>query len=995
MVVAHAACDETQTSASHVRSFAVVGTCAAAGPFDLVEPPDGTVGVATSTTLKWSDSANASDYDLYLGTTNPPAIFLPEMTGRAVRISGLLSGETYYWRVVANVDCDESKNLATDIASFTTIDDCRMPEGTSVTFTPPGDVGVGQTYAITWREARGLDAAGSYLVERSRDAAFSTLVDSQEVSTTAATFLASSTGVHYHRVRPVMGCNPSVMGPATAAAAVRVVEEKPNIIFTVEPEAVVATPGRALEDLRSSFTIENISSSPQQAVIAQALIDSVPFFTVRDPLGGDDVFVTLQPREPKTFEIRFSGPPNDREEAYQGLIALSVANSPIIPYAFVNLKVGDRGTAKPEFLVGGLPSEYAFFPGFDGDDSTRLPITIEIRNTGSTPMELGSEIGPEVWLEPDSTWNETPIPAGGIRAVKLYTRRTRALNGSALPRYTWFGVRTKTGEAARMLVQDNNAAAVGAGRTSALEPDEKALLVPEVVSESSAPGRTLVSQVRLTNVGSDEVQTELIFTPTGVDGFGNDVRRATVVVPPNDVAMLTDPLVQVFGLTRPSAGQLEIRAADAKMGLLRVESGIVACDRADASLSRIPTVRRGDGARAGQAHEIVGVTRSAMERTLVVLAETGGTDQASVRLHLYDGEGSLRTERTETVGRYGHVRIDDMVSDSITAGRLTIEVIEGGGSVIALAKIANTVDDYVSVMISEPVADEVNAKHARHNVGRRAPMNGAVTSLAAPYVARGSIVAGSSVEYTTLMGFAAPFLVPMSFAVTFTGAEGETIEKTVMVSGGAIVEYRDVLKDLFALSGTVRGSIVIEADPRARVYARLMAGGSSAGALDLASPVSELVTMTGSARPLVLDGLEQSIEAGRGTRWNLYVREIAGQSGVVSVRLYEAGNRARPIAVRQLAIGGGEQLRLESVFDAMGLNTETRRKNRTNVLCMVTPENGGAVVAAVAVEIDKRTGAVTSHMLQPASGMSGSGSSPTLARVVEPGSEGRRRPVRR
>ena len=40
-------------------------------------------------------------------------------------------------------------------------------------------------------------------------------------------------------------------------------------------------------------------------VVAQALIDSVPFFTIRDPLGGDAVFVELAPQEPKTFEVRF------------------------------------------------------------------------------------------------------------------------------------------------------------------------------------------------------------------------------------------------------------------------------------------------------------------------------------------------------------------------------------------------------------------------------------------------------------------------------------------------------------------------------------------------------------------------------------------------------------------------------------------------------------------------------------------------------------------
>jgi hypothetical protein len=171
-------------------------------------------------------------------------------------------------------------------------------------------------------------------------------------------------------------------------------------------------------------------------------------------------------------------------------------------------------------------------------------------------MELGAEIGPEVWLDLESDWNDAPIPAGGTRSVGLSTRRNRALNGSALPRYTWFGVRTKTGENARILVQDNDAASVGQGRGSTLESGVLSFIVPEVVSETSLSTTTRFSKVRLTNLGSDSVQAELVFTPSGADGFGDSVQRATVVIPPNDVATITDPLVQIFGLSRPVTGQL-------------------------------------------------------------------------------------------------------------------------------------------------------------------------------------------------------------------------------------------------------------------------------------------------------------------------------------------------------------------------------------------------------------------------------------------------------
>ena len=64
-----------------------------------------------------------------------------------------------------------------------------------------------------------------------------------------------------------------------------------------------------------------------------------------------------------------------------------------------------------------------------------------------TAMDLAAEIGPELWLVPEPDWNSSPIPPGGSRTVRFTTDRSRAPNGSALPRYTYFTVRSKTGQA--------------------------------------------------------------------------------------------------------------------------------------------------------------------------------------------------------------------------------------------------------------------------------------------------------------------------------------------------------------------------------------------------------------------------------------------------------------------------------------------------------------------------------------------------------------------
>src|SRR5207253_5837029 len=191
--------------------------------------------------------------------------------------------------------------------------------------------------------------------------------------------------------------------------------------------------------------------------------------------------------------------------------------------------------------------------------------------------ELAGEIGPEVWLETDRSWNATPVAPGATRTISLFSRRNRAPNGSPLPRYTYFTVRTKDGATARLLAQDSEELALASGRTSRLELSARSFVIPEVVSRTTAKGVPLVTQLRLSNLGGAAVQAELIFTPEGSDGFdAAAVKRVVVVVPPNDVVTLTDPIVQLFRLTRPSRGAIEVRIPAERVGLLRITARIVA-----------------------------------------------------------------------------------------------------------------------------------------------------------------------------------------------------------------------------------------------------------------------------------------------------------------------------------------------------------------------------------------------------------------------------------
>lgn len=72
------------------------------GAFSLTSPSNGAVGQSSSGTLTWGSSANATGYDVYLSTTNPPATLVSSnQAGTTYPYSGLASGTTYYWKVTA------------------------------------------------------------------------------------------------------------------------------------------------------------------------------------------------------------------------------------------------------------------------------------------------------------------------------------------------------------------------------------------------------------------------------------------------------------------------------------------------------------------------------------------------------------------------------------------------------------------------------------------------------------------------------------------------------------------------------------------------------------------------------------------------------------------------------------------------------------------------------------------------------------------------------
>jgi len=96
----------------------VVIGCAAPGTPSTPSPSNGATGVSMSLTLSWAACANTNSYDVYFGTSSTSPL-VANRTSTSYAVSGLLSGTTYYWKIVAKNTC--GGNTAGPIWSFTTI----------------------------------------------------------------------------------------------------------------------------------------------------------------------------------------------------------------------------------------------------------------------------------------------------------------------------------------------------------------------------------------------------------------------------------------------------------------------------------------------------------------------------------------------------------------------------------------------------------------------------------------------------------------------------------------------------------------------------------------------------------------------------------------------------------------------------------------------------------------------------------------------------------
>ncbi|HEY6191176.1 MAG TPA: YCF48-related protein [Bacteroidota bacterium] len=169
----------------------------APGAFSLSSPSNGATVQPVSGTLSWGSSANATGYDVYLGTTNPPTtVVSTNQAGTSYSYSLLSNGTTYYWNVVAK---NGGGNTSATGGPWSFATAVAAPAVPVPSLPANGATNQPTSLSMSWAASAG---AASYRVQVSTSSAFSTFVldDSTVTGTSRAVSSLSNNSTYYWRV---------------------------------------------------------------------------------------------------------------------------------------------------------------------------------------------------------------------------------------------------------------------------------------------------------------------------------------------------------------------------------------------------------------------------------------------------------------------------------------------------------------------------------------------------------------------------------------------------------------------------------------------------------------------------------------------------------------------------------------------------------------------------------------------------------------------------
>jgi hypothetical protein len=135
-----------------------IGAASSLAP-TLSAPANGASGISQTPTLTWSAVTGATSYDVYFGTSPTPPL-VTNTTSTSYSPAALVTGTTYYWRIVGKNDTGSTTSLT---FSFTVGSLPGGPAAPVLSAPANGAGGVSATPTLSWSAAAGAISYDVYV----------------------------------------------------------------------------------------------------------------------------------------------------------------------------------------------------------------------------------------------------------------------------------------------------------------------------------------------------------------------------------------------------------------------------------------------------------------------------------------------------------------------------------------------------------------------------------------------------------------------------------------------------------------------------------------------------------------------------------------------------------------------------------------------------------------------------------------------------------------
>ena len=398
-----------------------------------ISPGSGTTGLSLRPTLSWNASSGSAGYNVYLGTTNPPATSHFTTNLSYTPDTPLSSGATYYWKVASRDPNNNNAESPSTVWSFTTAQPLPPP-----TLMSPGNgaTGIASTSSITWNPVSG---SAGYMVYLG-----TTNPPTVSFFTTASSFSPSiplTTGTQYSWRVASRDPNNNNAESSSATWSFTTAPPLPAPTLLTPADAAAAVP------VATSLSWNAVNGSAGYSVYlgttnppTASTLSSTASFTPATPLvGGTTYYWMVASRDPN----------NNNKEAASAVRSFTTVATPLAAPILVSPAIGATGLSVTPNLTWGPVTGTAGYSVYLGT-TTPPAALIQTNATSLTPSAALTPATTYYWMvasrDPNNNnkesasaiWSFTTAPA--LPAPSLTSPSNGATSVSSTTGLAWTAV---------------------------------------------------------------------------------------------------------------------------------------------------------------------------------------------------------------------------------------------------------------------------------------------------------------------------------------------------------------------------------------------------------------------------------------------------------------------------------------------------------------------------------------------------------------------------